>query len=742
MNTVGGRLVGFKRHLQAAVVPGEAAYLVSARGVTALRGRSIEILAPLLDGSRTVEAIVRDAAPDLRADQVGAVLGRLAEADVLAVHTAWPEPARTPDCAYWDLAGLDGEAAAHAVTATPVELVAAGEVDLAPVRAALRGSGLTTDAGAGAALCITLCEDYLVPELAAIDRARRAEGRPWLLAKISGPEPWVGPFFRPGQGPCWHCLAHRLELLRQPELRARRALAAGKRPPETSIEAARAVSAQLIVLEAAKWLAGVREESQGSVYTLDTITLRGEHHPVARRPQCPECGDPALVAERAAQPIRPRSRPAGACGSRGPAVDEVYHAYRHLVDPVTGVVRGIRADPSPHEGVYRSVASTSVLVQGAAEQGGQLLLRTYSGGRGATALEARVGALGEAVERYCACRQGDEAVVRAAYRDLGPVAVHPDSCQLFDPRQYADRERWNRRHGSEHWVCEPFDEARVREWTPVWSLTGERQRLVPTSLLYLHYGRPGSCTQIYADSNGNAAGASLEEAVLQGFLELVERDAVAMWWYNRVKRPGIDLEASADPLVTRIRQSCEQAGRPVWALDLTTDLGVPVVAALSADLTEPEPTPRLGFGAHFDADRALRRAMAELVQVSGPARDAAAQAAAPARRYCDGGIDPYLLPWPPQERRAGEPCLSTPRTDLRDRIEDVLALLGRRGLELMVLDQTRPDIGMPVVKVLVPGLRPMRARFAPGRLFDVPVRLGWLPEPTPYHRLNPIPLAL
>ena len=54
------------------------------------------------------------------------------------------------------------------------------------------------------------------------------------------------------------------------------------------------------------------------------------------------------------------------------------------------------------------------------------------------------------------------------------------------------------------------------------------------------------------------------------------------------------------------------------------------------------------------------------------------------------------------------------------------ALVERQGMEMMVLDQTRPEIGLPVVKVIVPGLRHFWARFAPGRLYDVPVRLGWL----------------
>ncbi len=63
-------------------------------------------------------------------------------------------------------------------------------------------------------------------------------------------------------------------------------------------------------------------------------------------------------------------------------------------------------------------------------------------------------------------------------------------------------------------------------------------------------------------------------------------------------------------------------------------------------------------------------------------------------------------------------------------------------MQVLVLDQTRPDVGLAVAKVIVPGLRPFWARLAPGRLFDVPVNLGWLPEPLCEDQLNPTPMFL
>jgi ribosomal protein S12 methylthiotransferase accessory factor len=65
-------------------------------------------------------------------------------------------------------------------------------------------------------------------------------------------------------------------------------------------------------------------------------------------------------------------------------------------------------------------------------------------------------------------------------------------------------------------------------------------------------------------------------------------------------------------------------------------------------------------------------------------------------------------------------------------------LARRAGLDFLVLDQTRPDIEVPVARVIVPGLRHFYRRFAPGRLFDVPVKLGWRDQPLPENELNPL----
>jgi ribosomal protein S12 methylthiotransferase accessory factor len=61
-------------------------------------------------------------------------------------------------------------------------------------------------------------------------------------------------------------------------------------------------------------------------------------------------------------------------------------------------------------------------------------------------------------------------------------------------------------------------------------------------------------------------------------------------------------------------------------------------------------------------------------------------------------------------------------------------------MELHVMNMTHPDVRMPVVKVMVPGMRHFWPRYAPGRLYDVPVIMGWRSSPLAEDALNSTPI--
>src|SRR5262249_23490889 len=159
----------------------------------------------------------------------------------------------------------------------------------------------------------------------------------------------------------------------------------------------------------------------------------------------------------------------------------------------------------------------------------------------------------------------------------------------------------------------------------------------------------------------------------------------------------------------------------------------------------------LGFGAHLEPRVALLRAVTEMNQMlTSPLLRPEG------KELGDPGADPETARWLETATTGNQPYLipadGPPRTaasyaqawadDVTEGGRACQGLVGRAGMEMLVLDQTRPEVGLPVAKVIVPGLRHFWARFAPGRLYDVPVRLGWLPRPLAEDELNPVPMFL
>ncbi|MDH3222459.1 MAG: YcaO-like family protein, partial [Gemmatimonadota bacterium] len=184
----------------------------------------------------------------------------------------------------------------------------------------------------------------------------------------------------------------------------------------------------------------------------------------------------------------------------------------------------------------------------------------------------------------------------------------------------------------------------------------------------------------------------------------------------------------------------------VFVLDLTTDLGIPVVAAVSRVVTGGPEQILVGFGCHLDPRIALARAMTEMNQVLAILERLDASR---------GRIPPDLLEWLTSARLADHPYLAPDSRRTRgltpvegmpigilDHINECRRSIEGAGLEVLVLNQTRPDLRIPVVKVIVPGLRHFWARFAPGRLYDVPVTLGLRDKPRVEEDLNPLPMFL
>jgi ribosomal protein S12 methylthiotransferase accessory factor len=713
-------------------------------------------VAELLDGSRDVAAVLGELGGTHSPLAIATALRRLAGHGLLAEGAP---AAGTAAVAAWDARQVDPDRAQEWLATGHLVLVDAGSPGVGQVADTVRllGPEVTTididrfEPGAHPPGTPVVVAPRAVtdPRLARLNNAFLAAGRSWTMIRPHGHVVLFGPHFVPGDTGCWQCLRQRWDDNDQvanflagrcpddPRLDA--ALAA---LPATATALAGLLAAELPVLAER----GRSERITGRMVALDTRDLTTTTHELVRQPQCPRCGDPTRVPQSGTG-IDLTAGPLRGGSARVTTPRDTYGRIAHEVSRYLGVVTRLVSTTGDDDLLHGFRAAHHFPT---GRQAGSLRqnLRGYSGGKGRTEIQARVGAIAEAVERYCAVWRGDRPTSRSSYRRLGPDrAVHPRDLLNYSDKQYANRTSLNATLGHFHHVPRPMDDDLELDWTTGWSLTRAEPRDVPAA--YCWYGHPelAALETCAADSNGGAAGNTVAEAVLEGFCELVERDSVALWWYHRSRMPGVDLDSVADPWLDSARDHLSaRLGRDLWVLDITADTGIPAFAAVSPRLGDTGEDVLVGFGAHLDPRIALDRAVIELCQFL----PLVTRTADGRTRYgIDGpdaahwfsevrvGEQPWLRPDPGSRKSTMDTHRNLSTGDVAADVDNCVRLAAAAGLETIVVDQSRPDLALSVVKVIVPGLRHFWRRLGGGRLWDVPVRLGRTPRAIDEDSVNP-----
>jgi bacteriocin biosynthesis cyclodehydratase domain-containing protein len=744
----------FKSHHHVSVIPGEGVLLLSENGVSALHGRVYELMAPLLDGSRDADAIADALDGQIEGAEVYYSLALLEQKGYLTENA--PDISKQIS-AFWHGLGLEPNEALARLRETPVRIYSLGRLDAAPIHQALKDLGATFCNDDSAKFEVAITDDYLRSGLDKINKAALEAQRPWLLIKPLGHELWIGPLFLPGVTGCHRCLAGRLSRNRSVHrFAAQRGKASGTPITARAATPASYITAcQMAALETVKYICGVKKGLAGNVLSLDTRNGTTARHQLLRHPACPDCGQ---SPEPKASPVKLAHRKVTFTrdgGHRTTEPEQTIKRFEHLVSPITGVVEILSPAASSDGFVHVYVAGHNPALEMRNLDFLKSSLRNDSAGKGVYDSQAKASALCEAIERYSGERTGGEVVETASYEKMkenyGDDVIHPNRVMNFSQKQLDERKEWNAKKSKFNLVPQPMDEKVDLDWTPVWSLTHNRHKYLPTQLLYYQSmaGPNRNVKYSLPCSNGNASGNNLEEAVLQGFCELLERDAVALWWYNRLGKPGVDLKSFDEPYLMQLLSYYRRMGREAWALDLTSDLGVPAFVALSRLVGQKEEHILFGLGCHLDPRIALQRAFAEMNQMLGLAA-----------RKKDGQLlleDEETLTWLTTATLANQPYLVPDSSQPPKRMEDFPAkytgdllkdigvcrgIVEEQGMEVLVLDQTRPDVQMAVAKVIVPGLRHFWARYGPGRLYEAPVKMGWLEKPLSEEELNPIPIFI
>lgn len=676
-----------------------------------LTGRFAAPVAQAIDGGRTMNEVAQFAATSglLTAGQANAVLFQWLAAGHVVTRSELPRPAR-------------------------IRVLGDDEPQVRALRLALESTGaeVVLDSADPADLTVAVLDDLL-------NVSEQVNQLNWLPVRMRGDEVLVGPMLGPGYG-CVNCFVARHERRRAVDLMSAR-LAGLDRPPVSPNlhPAAPALAAGMITSVVESRRIGETSAVEDDCRSINPVSLESHRHALVPVPGCVTCdpeGNSTVELGRDLDRQMISSNDGG--GLRTVEPERTWQLYEHLVSDVLGIVPEVCVAGDPSLRVHRAGLNPAWSDRQDLD-GLRASLRQSAMGKGLTIASSRAGALAEALERQSMIWQGDESVRVARMDDL-ERAIHPQDIQLYSAAQIAAAELEGSPTHRFHYVPQTFKVDQEHAWSQVRGIADDRRAWIPTSIAYLGSPQTGHGS-LRGCSNGVAAGNSVDEALLQGLLELVERDSVALWWYSRSHRPGIDLDATDDPRVRAALAPLRARGREVWVLDITSDLDIPAMAAFTSS---PEGGQVLmGFGAHVDPVIAVVRALTEVCQSESGVSEWEAG------RTPEGlleGVPEIEGEWLAAVTTATDPWLAphglAPLTrastlNLHDSLDAVLIALSKAGLEAWWMDLTRRDIGLPVVRTVVPGLRHFWNRFAPGRLYDVPVSLGWVRDTYGEDDLNP-----
>ena len=377
--------------------------------------------------------------------------------------------------------------------------------------------------------------------------------------------------------------------------------------------------------------------------------------------------------------------------------------------------------PAPLRSILTRVARcfriTSDLAPGLSMIGGEIALtsdeataheapRLSATGTGPTLAEALTSFLGEAAELLSQFERPGDVASRFAPAGERPVGETTFAAGWIDALLAALR------------PDEPID------WVHGRAEPDAGLVLLPADLC-LRRAPPRRRLQLVAPiSSGCAAGPAIETARLRALLELVERDAAALWWHGglppRAIAPDCAAGVAGSRLLAALRQ--DRSSRRTTLLDITTDLGIPVVAAVSVGRDGRGLA--CGLAARPDPAAATIAAIRELAQMelSAPlasmkceARGEAALNAADRRHLARAAVD--TTGWSclqAMSRATGEGVAHG--LGVEATAEDLAAVLAGKGIRLAHVDLTRSDLAIPVARAVSPDLQPFTASVATARL--------------------------
>ena len=330
------------------------------------------------------------------------------------------------------------------------------------------------------------------------------------------------------------------------------------------------------------------------------------------------------------------------------------------------------------------------------------------GGKGITKDHARASAMMEGFERYSAERQDSDEVTIAGLDEISDLGeyINPESLNL--PKDFKKQS---------------LDSMKL-EWSPVKDIISDKEYYIPTNAIYHPYIHGNDCESLFkSNTNGLASGNILEEAILHGIFEVIERDAWSIFELTHKNYAQIDLDSIESDIVNDTIDRFESNGIKIKLMDFTADINVPTIAASADDtVTRDAGLLTLGMGTHLDPEVAILRALTEVAQSRATQINGAREDTVRADFAREAGyermkrINKYYFR-EEDEKISLSSIENKSTTSITADLEIVKDELIANDIDkILYYDLTRPELDVSVVRVIIPemelfALDPSRAGY-------------------------------
>ncbi|MBR7153541.1 MAG: YcaO-related McrA-glycine thioamidation protein [Candidatus Methanomethylophilaceae archaeon] len=317
----------------------------------------------------------------------------------------------------------------------------------------------------------------------------------------------------------------------------------------------------------------------------------------------------------------------------------------------------------------------------------------FYNGKGVTHEQAKASAVMESIERYCAERREEDEVVHGTYEQASDIMYTVNPVDLILPLRVLDR----------------YNDPEIA-WVKGFEMFRGCPAWVPACAVFYPYEPDGDLQLFGWHTNGIASGNTMEEAILHGLFEVIERDAWSIAEFRGYCNSDVVIDDPGSVPAKLIERFNEQ-GIEIHLKDLTSDTGIPTIGAVADDVRTKDPEMLvIGVGTHLDPNIAAIRAITEVAQSRATHKHGAkinAQLQKVTQEMGYEAVKKANRMWFTDHQRSVKLSemedASTPY--VLDDIEVVLGRLMECGFDSVVaVDLTRPELGVPVVRMIVPGM--------------------------------------